>query len=56
MWMQIGNKNITVNGSNVVSDTAPFIQGDRTLVPLRLVSEYSGCDVLWDGETETVAM
>lgn len=56
MWMQIGNKNITVNGSNVVSDTAPFIQGDRTLVPLRLVSEYSGCDVLWNGETETVVM
>lgn len=56
MWMQIGNKNVTVNGKNVVSDAAPFLQSDRTLVPLRLVSEYSGCDVLWDGATETVAM
>ena len=56
MWMQIGNPNVTVNGKNVVSDAAPVIQGDRTLVPLRLVSEYSGCDVLWDSATRTVAM
>lgn len=56
MWMQIGNRDVTVNGKNVRSDAAPVIRNGRTFVPLRLISEYSGCDVLWDGETQTVAI
>lgn len=54
--LTIGSKTVTVNGGTVTSDTAPVIRQDRTLVPLRLVSEYSGCDVLWDKNTRTVAM
>ncbi len=56
MKLTIGSKTVTVNGGTVTSDTAPVIRQDRTLVPLRLVSEYSGCDVLWDKGTRTVAM
>ena len=56
MKLTIGSKTVTVNGGTVTSDTAPVIRQDRTLVPLRLVSEYSGCDVLWDKDTRTVAM
>lgn len=56
MKLTIGCKTVTVNGGTVTSDTAPVIRQDRTLVPLRLVSEYSGCDVLWDKNTRTVAM
>lgn len=56
MKLTIGSKSVTVNGGTVTSDTAPVIRQDRTLVPLRLVSEYSGCDVLWDKGTRTVAM
>ena len=56
MKLTIGSKTVTVNGGTVTSDTAPVIRQDRTLVPLRLVSEYSGCDVLWDKNTRTVAM
>ena len=56
MKLTIGSKTVTVNGGIVTSDTAPVIRQDRTLVPLRLVSEYSGCDVLWDKGTRTVAM
>lgn len=35
-------------------DTAPLIIGDRTLVPVRAVSEAFGMQVSWDNETKTV--
>ncbi len=35
---------------------SPMIVNDRTLVPLRAVSEASGADVQWDGETRTVTI
>ena len=35
-------------------DTAPLIVNDRTLVPLRAVSESLDMNVDWDGETYTV--
>lgn len=35
-------------------DTAPVIVDDRTLVPLRAVSEALDMNVDWDGETYTV--
>ena len=54
--MKIGNKSSVINGKVVNSDVAPILLSDRTLVPLRLVSELSSCDVLWNGETNTVAM
>lgn len=35
-------------------DVAPFIYNDRTLVPVRVVSETLGADVKWDSSTNTV--
>ncbi|MBS7298270.1 MAG: DUF4163 domain-containing protein [Eubacteriales bacterium] len=35
-------------------DVAPFAQNNRTLVPLRAVSEALGADVMWSGEDSTV--
>ena len=35
-------------------DTAPFIDGDYTLVPLRAAAEALEAEVLWIGETNTV--
>lgn len=52
--MQIGEKKIMVNGVETELDTAPQIISDRTLVPLRAVSESLQCDVDWTGETKTV--
>ena len=45
-----------VNGAEKTLLTPPIIYNDRTLVPLRAVSEAVGTDVQWDGETRTVTI
>ena len=48
---------ITVNGQKVIFvDTQPFVENDRTFVPIRAISEMMEYDVLWDEETETVTI
>lgn len=47
--MQIHNQKIKL-------DTAPIIVNDRTLVPLRAVSEAFDYDVNWDEDTKTVTI
>lgn len=37
-----------VNGDYVETDVAPFIENDRTMVPLRFVIETLGLEVKWD--------
>lgn len=46
--MKIGNVNYTVNGVTRKMDVAPFIQDDRTYVPIRFVAEALGANVSWD--------
>ena len=48
MKLQIGNKNAIVNGEVVSLDSPPVIIKNRTLVPLRVISESFGADVKWD--------
>jgi len=40
-------------GSPLTSDVAPFITGNRTMVPIRLVSEALGATPRWDRGTRT---
>jgi len=40
--------NIKIDGDTVPSDTAPVLRDDRTLVPVRVITEYLGADVTWD--------
>ena len=47
---------MTVNGEKVSLDTAPIITDDRTLVPLRAVSEALDCSVDRNGDTKTVTI
>ena len=54
--LEIGSNEMTVNDEKVSLDTAPVIIDDRTLVPLRAVSEALDCNVDWDGDTKTVAI
>lgn len=42
------------NGEAMQMDVAPTIRDGRTLVPLRAVSEASGCDVQWNDVTKTI--
>lgn len=45
-----------VNGKSVELLTPPVIMNNRTLVPLRAISEAAGADVEWDGVTRTVTI
>ncbi len=46
---------VLVNGTAVeFEDQAPFIENDRTLVPMRAIFEALGAYVDWDEETRTV--
>jgi hypothetical protein len=52
--LQIGSTNATVNGHTQVLDSPPFVQGNRTLVPLRFVAQALGASVDWNNSTSTV--
>ena len=43
--MTIGSANYTVNGVEKAADVAPFINGSRTMVPVRFVAEAFGINV-----------
>ncbi|ADL08520.1 N-acetylmuramoyl-L-alanine amidase family protein [Thermosediminibacter oceani] len=45
---------IYINQKKIVSDVAPIIYKDRTLVPLRVISENLGAAVHWDAVQRTV--
>ncbi|MGE5543204.1 MAG: copper amine oxidase N-terminal domain-containing protein, partial [Bacillota bacterium] len=52
--MTVGSPAARVNGTRKTMDTAPVIQRDRTMVPLRYVGEFLGASVDWDGASRTV--
>ncbi|NLW24807.1 MAG: copper amine oxidase N-terminal domain-containing protein [Clostridia bacterium] len=52
----IGSTNYVVDGQPKVSDLAPFIQDNRTFVPVRVVGEALGAEVEWDEATQTVTI
>lgn len=45
---------LIIDGRNIAASAAPMIRNDRTLVPLRVVSEELGADVTWNGVDGTV--
>ena len=52
----IGDNKLYVNGNTVNLDVPAQIISDRTLVPVRAVSEAFDCEVNWDGNTKTVSI
>ena len=52
--LEIGVKQAAVGTSPVALDTAPDIVNDRTMVPLRFVSECLGAKVEWNGAKQEV--
>ena len=46
--MQVNNPVMTVSGTSVTLDSPPVVVSDRTLVPVRAISEALGCSVGWD--------
>lgn len=45
---------VYLNGEQMTFEVNPFIENDRTLVPMRAIFEAVGAKVEWDEETETV--
>lgn len=45
-----------INGSYISSDVNPVIENSRTLVPIRVISEHLGYEVIWDEETKSVGI
>ena len=46
---------VLVDGTAVeFTETAPFIEDGRTLVPMRAIFEALGASVQWDGDTKTI--
>jgi len=52
--LQIGSNILYKNGNAVEIDVPAKIENDRTLVPLRAVSEAFACAVSWDGANRIV--
>ncbi len=54
VFLVIGSKGAVVDTSMQMLNVAPFIEQNRTMIPVRFVSEVLGADVKWDNETGTV--
>ena len=56
MRLQIDNTTMLVNNATANSDITPKLINSTTYVPIRIISEYSGCDVLWSPEEQAVLL
>lgn len=45
---------VFIDGEQMIFDVNPFIENDRTLVPMRAIFEAVGANVQWDAENRTV--
>ena len=54
--LTIGSNLLFVNGKAVELDVPAKLVSDRTLVPVRAVSESFACEVDWINETKTVVI
>ena len=52
--LTIGSKTAYVNGKTEAMDVAPKLVADRTMIPVRFVSEKLGYMVDWDEKSQTV--
>ncbi|HUA08495.1 MAG TPA: copper amine oxidase N-terminal domain-containing protein [Candidatus Acidoferrales bacterium] len=54
--LRIGSTSAVVDGRTQALDAPPFIEGSRTLVPLRFVAQALGASVNWNDGTSTVTI
>jgi len=54
--LQIGNATAVIDGNIVSLEAAPYIKNGRTMVPLRVISEAFGGDVVWDPALRTITI
>ncbi len=51
-----GEIKLKIDGQNVTTSPSPLLLNDRTLVPVRLVSEKLGAEVVWNEQDRTVSI
>ncbi len=56
MELKIGDKNYSLDGQKSKMDVSPFIQNDRTMVPIRFILEGFSGEVNWDDENKIVTI
>ena len=56
VYLKIDDTTMLVNGNAINMDTAPLIVDDKTLVPVRAVSEVFGNNVSWDPKDHVVVI
>ena len=54
--MQIGSKTIQAYGKTITNDAAPLIVNNRTMVPIRVVTETLGGTAVWNEAARTVTL
>jgi len=56
IYLEIDNPTAYKNGEPVLLEIAPIIKNDKTMIPLRFVSESLGAEVLWDNDARTITI
>ncbi|AWB46247.1 copper amine oxidase [Paenibacillus sp. CAA11] len=54
--LTVGSKDYVYNGKRKTAEVTPLILQNRTLVPLRLVSEQLGISVKWEQKTKAITL
>ncbi|MDD4569936.1 MAG: copper amine oxidase N-terminal domain-containing protein, partial [Tepidanaerobacteraceae bacterium] len=52
--LKIGENKAEVNDKTIVFNTSAILENNRTMVPVRFISEALGAKVGWNQETKTV--
>lgn len=53
---ELGSRQTSVNGSQMIMDTEPVLKNNRIMIPFRYVGEYLGAKVDWIPDTRTVTV
>ena len=54
--LQIGSTAVIVDDQAIINDVAPIIRNDRTLVPIRIITEALGGQVAWNEAAKEVTL
>jgi hypothetical protein len=54
--LQIANATAVINGNIIALEAAPYIKNSRTMVPLRVISESFGGNVVWNATNSTITI